>query len=53
MAKKYHATLKQFAILCTNGMVYRVVSSNYLKAKLELKNQGFKPIQLTNSTCYF
>lgn len=53
MTKKYHASVKQFAILCTNGLVYRVVTSNYLKAKLELKNQGFKPIQLTSSTCYF
>ena len=51
--KQYHASTKMFAILCTNGMVYRVVASNYLKAKLELKNQGFKPINLIKSTCYF
>lgn len=51
--KTYHASTKMFAILCTNGMVYRIEAVNYLKAKLELKSQGFKPIQLTNSTCYF
>lgn len=50
---KYNASVKQFTILCTDGLARKIVNSNYLGAKLDLKRQGFKPIQLLFSQSTF
>lgn len=53
MAKKHHMNKKEFTIYCSDAMIRRVIASNYFSAKLDLKKQGFNPINLIKSSCYF
>lgn len=51
--KSYHAGNRMFSILCTDGIIRRLEAKSYLLAKLSLKTEGFKPIQLIDSKSYY